>query len=341
MWESSQGFDDEESAKNDAQFWLDNNADPQRPAFVARAGYLAWDAQAGTWDWHEVHRTQAVKGAPVVTGDAQPIPPLPVTAQYKRLPDGQDVGIKGGLFYSGQASVKKTHSKQDLKDLAWSKWGLLAVQFVEQGDPPQANQPILPTDPDPSYKRVFFIAYATKDAGNIPWSVPWFVPGDSSHLLEMWFAPPGKSAPVPAPTPEASSNAVPIALAVVGVVGVTGLAWWLLARRRHAHASVENPRRVSQVGYEQLVDRIDGHDIYAVQTRETLGAPIRWEALLSTPDGTIHRQAMTMWRAVQEVKRAYRDYKSGKLRLGKWRKTKKLASTRRGGLRGRSIAEVR
>jgi hypothetical protein len=97
---------------------------------------------------------------------------------WQELPQGQTFTLQPGMLYSVTASVKQTHTRADLVNFIQDQ-GLVLHELQD----PAAGQAA------PGYRVVAMQAQATR-ATQIPWAVPWYLPGDSSTLLHVWASPP-------------------------------------------------------------------------------------------------------------------------------------------------------
>jgi len=137
---------------------------------------------------------------------------------WTELAQGKDLTVVPG-WYSAEAEVKSSHTAADIK-------GLLAGKgFVIQDY--QDNAALPGMTPAHGYRFVATIARATRGGDTIPWAAPWWLPGESSHLIRAWYMPAG-SGPVTPPAPP-SGSAWPWVLLIVGTGGLA--AWWFRRKR--------------------------------------------------------------------------------------------------------------
>jgi hypothetical protein len=113
---------------------------------------------------------------PASTGKPSGTSP-PNGAGWTVLDPTQEIQLTPGGWYAIVAMVKSTHSEADIASLA-AKYGLV---FEQVEDPASPLVPPLP-DADAGYRYFACIVQATT-AGTLPVKVPWFVPGDSSHVV--------------------------------------------------------------------------------------------------------------------------------------------------------------
>lgn len=147
------------------------------------------------------------------------------------LPVGEAIALPAGDYIAVVASVKASHTADDLKAFA-AKRGLSLFDYAEQG-----QRPGLGPDPRaPDYKYVAAAAVAQQDVA-LPWEVPWPASMfDDSQLVSAWSAPAagGEPSHVPAPFPPSAPRSPvgpslwPLLLLALG--GIYG-AWRGRARR--------------------------------------------------------------------------------------------------------------
>lgn len=141
---------------------------------------------------------------------------------WTSLPAGNAVSLVAGYWYAIVAIVKSSHSTTDIKNLA-AQDGLELYTLTDPADVPGKSPPS-------GYRYVAAQARATK-AGSIPWAVPWWVPGDSSTMLEAWASPPNPHAPA-LPPPTADAAPVWPWLLGLGLAGGAGYLWWRWRSKR-------------------------------------------------------------------------------------------------------------
>jgi hypothetical protein len=136
---------------------------------------------------------------------------------WTALPSGEAITLAPGYIYAASASVKSSHTTQDIRNLAASH-GLTVLDLTD----PAA---ISGQTPDSGYRFVAITVAATQ-SGTLPWGVPWYVPGDSSTILQAWVEP-SQSAPAGEPPVPAAPSASPWPWIVAAtLVGGLGYALW-------------------------------------------------------------------------------------------------------------------
>jgi hypothetical protein len=177
-----------------------------------------WDGQQWTEPtYFNQQVTAQVPGQGPITTVTPPCP-------WKRLPDGQDVGIKVGFTYSAIASISKNYSKQDIVDAMGSTFTLL--DYAEQG-----QRQGIPVDSNTDHRTVVATVRALKDSDDLPWSSPW--PTTIFNLVHAWVSAPASACNVKPPTPlgTTSNPFVPI-LVLLGLGGAAAGGWWYWRRKR-------------------------------------------------------------------------------------------------------------
>jgi hypothetical protein len=138
---------------------------------------------------------------------------------WTSLPSGQAIPLVAGYFYALTAEVSNAHAAADIKSLAASK----GFTLIDYQDPTT-----VPGQTPKSGYRFLATQFQATQAGTLPWGVPWYVPGDSSTLLQAWVAPPNPSSPA-VPASVSSPSTWPW---ILGSVGALGLGWWLWKKHR-------------------------------------------------------------------------------------------------------------
>ena len=125
-----------------------------------------------------------------------------------------DIPIKKGYTYKAIASIKTSHTKQDILN-AVASYGLKVLNYAEQS-------------PNGSYRQVTLTGEATKDGSTVPWKAPFpFSLADSSEILHVWVQAPGNSAPVLSRPSSSNGAGIILTLLGVGVIGMALYRYWL------------------------------------------------------------------------------------------------------------------
>lgn len=127
-----------------------------------------------------------------------------------------DIAITPPNFYAVVASVKSTHSKDNILKIA-AKHNLNVFQYEEW------------PDDGGGYRQIAAQGQAIGSA-SLPWHVPFPLSvADSSHIIQAWASAPEMSPTKPPPPPV--SQALPTriigAIVIVGFVGAAAM-WWFL-----------------------------------------------------------------------------------------------------------------
>jgi hypothetical protein len=133
-------------------------------------------------------------------------------------PSGGDIAITPPNFFAFTASVKMSHSRDDVINLA-QQHGLSVFQYSEG------------PDDGGGYRQVALQAQATSTS-SIPWKAPFPLNlADGSNIIHAWTSPP-TSVPGTTITPVAAKKSlVPWAIAGIATVGAgIFLSWWLSRR---------------------------------------------------------------------------------------------------------------
>lgn len=143
-----------------------------------------------------------------------------------------DVQIRAGSNYAIVASLKSSHTRDDVAAIASSR-GLTLYDYGEQG-----QRAGLGPDPNtPAYRYVAVAAHADRGGGSIPWSAPWPLSlADSSHIVSAWeddspLLISGGVAVAPSP-PSLTSKPKRAGLIVAAAATASAAAvWWWYHRR--------------------------------------------------------------------------------------------------------------
>ncbi len=128
-----------------------------------------------------------------------------------------DIAITPPNFYAVVASIKSTHSKSDILQIA-AQHGLSVFQYDEW------------PDNGTGYRQVAAQAQAV-GSSSIPWHVPFPLSvADSSRVTQVWASVPEMPSTKPPPPPPASPSRIIGAIVIVGFVGAAA-ALWIFGRK--------------------------------------------------------------------------------------------------------------
>jgi|SRR5579862_1631382 len=151
---------------------------------------------------------------------------------WTALPDGQALALAPGELVAIVASVKASHSAQDLAAFARAR-GLSLVDYAEEGQ----RVGLGPDPRGPDYRYVAAIARVGK-AGSVPWSVPFPLSMfDKSALVRAWSEPDpgGTTAPAPpAPPAPVRVDVSPVPLWPLALIPAAAIALRLARKKRAA-----------------------------------------------------------------------------------------------------------
>ena len=134
---------------------------------------------------------------------------------WTELSSDNDIQTQPPNFYAFDASVKTSHTKDDIIALA-QKHGL--TNIVDYREEAVVD----------GYREVGVVAQATSSS-KLPWSLPWPLSvGDSSKVLRAWVTPPESQAPMSpiASKPSSSPSAVVLGVAGGAVLAALIFVWW-------------------------------------------------------------------------------------------------------------------
>ena len=130
-----------------------------------------------------------------------------------------DIQTQPPNFYAFDASVKTSHTKDDIIALA-QKHGL--TNIIDYREEAVVD----------GYREVGVVAQATSSS-KLPWALPWPLSmGDSSKVLRAWATPPESQAPTSPLVSKPSSSPSAMVLGVLGGAALVGLAYVFVFRRR-------------------------------------------------------------------------------------------------------------